>query len=222
MRVTRLGGLEDAGSRGYIQAEYAAMLTRLTNKHHWTSRYRRLVMEHSNESGFLGVVSERLIRAGELSYGGEYTATGQMTPQSLFGLLSTVVSYGDILSVHALTAGTVQVDIRIPLTHKQVLKSPQRDHWLEAEAAEMESFRVNQVLEPCWVPQDRKALRTKWVYTAKYDTQGALKKYKARLVARGYEQIFGVDFDETFSPVTRLTSLRLLFALSAQLGLVTH
>jgi len=222
MRVTRFGGLQDAGPRGYIQAEYAAMLTRITNKIHWTSRYRRLVMEHSDESGFLGVVSERMLREGELCSGGDQVVTGQITPQSLFGMLSTAVGYGDILSIHALTAGTVQVDIRIPLTHKQVLKSPQREHWLEAEAAEMESFRVNQVMEPCWVPKDRKALRTKWVYTAKYDTLGALKKYKARLVARGYEQIFGVDFDETFSPVTRLTSLRLLFALSAQLGLVTH
>jgi len=221
-RVTRLGKLVDAGSRGYIQAEYAAMLTRLTNNVHWTSRYRRLIMEHSEESGFLGVVSERMLREGEVCVDDSQTVTGQITPVSLFGMLSTAVSYGDILSVHALTAGTVQVDIRIPLTHKQVLKSPQKEHWLEAEAAEMESFRVNQVMEPCWIPKDRKALRTKWVYTAKYDTLGILKKYKARLVARGYEQIFGVDFDETFSPVTRLTSLRLLFALSAQLGLVTH
>jgi len=222
MRVSRLGGLENAGPIGFIQAEYAAMLTRVTNKVHWSSRYRRVVMEHSAESGFLGVLSERMIREGDVCSAGDYTATGQLTPKTLFAMLSTAVGYGDILSIHALTSSTVQVDIKIPLTHKQVLRSPQRDYWLAAELAEMDSFKVNKVMEPCWVPKGRKALRTKWVYTAKYDTNGLLKKYKARLVARGYEQIFGVDFDETFSPVTRLTSLRLLFALSAQLGLVTH
>jgi len=56
----------------------------------------------------------------------------------------------------------------------------------------------------------------------KYGASGELKSYKARLVACGYAQIFGVDFDETYSPVIRLNSLILLIAISALLGLIIH
>jgi len=56
----------------------------------------------------------------------------------------------------------------------------------------------------------------------KYGASGEPKSYKARLVACGNARIIGVDFDETYSPVISLTSLRLLFAISAQLGLIIH
>jgi len=221
-RVTRFGVLEDAGHQGWIQAEYAAMLTRAMSNRTWVSRYKRLTFGDTDKTHLLGVRTEKMIRRGEVVPETDLVVTDGMEKRTLYHLLSTAAEYGDILSVHALTANTVQVDIRVPTTHKQVLRSPQREHWLEAERAEMESFKENQVMVPCWVPNNKKALRTKWIYTAKYDLDGKLKKYKARLVARGFEQIFGVDFEETFSPVTRLTSLRLLLALSAQLGLVTH
>jgi len=221
-RVSQFNVLENAGDRGHIQAEYAAMLTRAMGQQPWTSKYRRLTFGDPDSSGVLGVRTERMIRLGEVVPETDLVVTDQMDRRTLFHLLSTAAGYGDILSVHALTASTVQVDIRVPSSHKQVLRSPQKEHWLAAERAEMDSFKENQVMVPCWVPSHKKALRTKWIYTAKYDVDGKLKKYKARLVARGFEQIFGIDFDETFSPVTRLTSLRLLLALSAQMGLYTH
>jgi len=56
----------------------------------------------------------------------------------------------------------------------------------------------------------------------KYGASEELKSYKAALVVRGYAQIFGVEFAATYSPVIILTSLRLLFAISAQLGLIVH
>ena len=65
-------------------------------------------------------------------------------------------------------------------------------------------------------------MKTKWVYKLKHGASGELKSYNVRLVACGYAQIFGVDFDETYSPVARLTSLRILFAISAQLRLRIH
>jgi hypothetical protein len=78
------------------------------------------------------------------------------------------------------------------------------------------------VLQPAQRPHGKKLLRTKWVYKIKYGAEGELSSYKVRLVACGYSQVFGVDFDETYSPVIRLTSMRLLFAISAQLGLKIH
>jgi len=222
VRVSRYGVLEDAGSFGNILADYAVQLTRMSDAQGWSSNYRRLTMSTSENSGFLGVVSNDCIRRGEVHAMDEALVLDESSRKRVLTALSIAAGYGDILSLYALSSGVVNVDIRVPTTHKQVLRSPHKVHWLAAEQAEMESFRENEVLEPSWLPPNRKALRTKWIYTVKYDTEGRVKKYKARLVARGYEQIFGVDFDETFSPVTRLTSLRLLFALSAQLGLVAH
>jgi hypothetical protein len=56
----------------------------------------------------------------------------------------------------------------------------------------------------------------KWVYKLKKDTKGAVVKYEARLVAKGYVQHQGVDYEEVFAPVARLETVRLLLALAAQ------
>lgn len=78
------------------------------------------------------------------------------------------------------------------------------------------------MLQPAVLPEGRKALKTKWVYKLKHGAMGEHKSYKVRLVACGYAQIFGIDFDETYSPVARLTCLRILFAIAAQLRLRIH
>ena len=56
----------------------------------------------------------------------------------------------------------------------------------------------------------------------KYRQDGSIDKFKARLVSRGYEQILSIDYDETFSPVVRLTSIRIILALSIHHNLVLH
>jgi hypothetical protein len=94
--------------------------------------------------------------------------------------------------------------------------------WIEAEKNEFEFIQSQKVLQPSQLPRGNKLLRTKWVYRVKYGASRKLKSYKGRLVVGGYAQLFGVDFDETYSPVVRLTSLRILFAISAQLGLMMH
>jgi hypothetical protein len=58
----------------------------------------------------------------------------------------------------------------------------------------------------------------KWVFKLKRDEAGAIVKHKARLVARGFVQQEGINFDDTFAPVARMKSVRLLFALVAQEG----
>src|SRR5690606_25365898 len=64
-------------------------------------------------------------------------------------------------------------------------------------------------------PTNRKIVDCKWVYKVKTDANGNLERYKARLVARGFTQVPGQDFDEIFSPVVRFDSMRLLLAISA-------
>ncbi len=72
------------------------------------------------------------------------------------------------------------------------------------------------------LPAGRKAVGSKWVYKVKTGADGSIERYKARLVARGFSQSYGTDYDETFSPVVRQESLRVLIALSVQYGLQLH
>src|ERR1700678_695283 len=72
------------------------------------------------------------------------------------------------------------------------------------------------------LPPNRKAITSKWVFCIKRDHNGKIVKHKARLVAKGFSQIPGIDFVETFAPVMRLETFRLLMALATKLGLLIH
>ena len=65
------------------------------------------------------------------------------------------------------------------------------------------------------LPRDRKPITCRWVFALKHDATGAIIKYKARLVARGFSQEYRIDYKETFAPVIRLDALRAMLALSA-------
>ena len=63
-------------------------------------------------------------------------------------------------------------------------------------------------------PIDANVVSCKWVYSLKYNPDGSIARYKARLVARGFSQAYGLDYHETFSPVARLSSIRVLFSIA--------
>lgn len=69
---------------------------------------------------------------------------------------------------------------------------------------------------PC--PSDANVVGTKWIFRNKTDEQGNVARNKARLVAQGYSQVEGIDYEETFAPVARLESVRLLLAVSCILN----
>jgi len=115
---------------------------------------------------------------------------------------------GDELVDFCLTTSLTLTGVLTPTTWKQAMQSPQKDFWLEAEQKEIEFITKKKVLQPAQLPRGNKLLKTKWVYKVRYGADGELKSYIVRLVACGYAQIFGVDFDETYSPGIRLTSLR--------------
>ena len=111
---------------------------------------------------------------------------------------------------------------REPTTFNEATACPERVKWEGTMGREMQSLKGNEVWELTSLPPGKGAIGCKWVYKVKTNSDGSLERYKARLVARGFDQRYGLDYDETFCPVVRLESLRTLIALSTQQGLELH
>lgn len=104
------------------------------------------------------------------------------------------------------------------LTVSEALNGPEGLQWRKAMDDELESFRENEVFELVDAPKGATIVQCRWVLKKKF-ISGSEVQYRARLVAKGFTQKHGIDYDETFSPVVRHSTLRLLFALSVKLGL---
>ena len=91
--------------------------------------------------------------------------------------------------------------------------------WKKAMDQEYQSQMDNHTWILTKLPPGKKALNCKWVFRTKRDASGKIVKQKARLVAKGCAQRKGVNYDETFSPVVRYSSIRYLLALAAELDL---
>ena len=95
------------------------------------------------------------------------------------------------------------------------MEGPESEKWLEAMKSEIGSMYDNKVWTLMEIPEGRKAVENKWIFKKKTDADGNVTVYKARLVANGFRQVHGIDYDETFSPVAMLKSIRVLLALAA-------
>ena len=102
-----------------------------------------------------------------------------------------------------------------PRTYREVLNSPDKHKWVAAMEEELESLNKLGVWEVVDKPSDRKPVGCKWVLRIKYNGDGKPVRYKARLVAKGYSQVDGLDYGDTFAPVTRLETIRLFLAMAA-------
>ncbi|KAJ9552766.1 hypothetical protein OSB04_016811 [Centaurea solstitialis] len=106
-------------------------------------------------------------------------------------------------------------DLNGPTSYGEAVSGSESEQWQEAMKAEMQSMYDNQVWELTDLPQHCRAVGRKWVFKKKTDMDGNVHTFKARLVAKGFTQTHGIDYDETFSPVAMLKSIRILMAISA-------
>ena len=102
-----------------------------------------------------------------------------------------------------------------PFTYSDALNSHDAAQWVEAMTEEIHSLRENKTWELVRLPDGRKAIQCKWVFKTKYLPNGDIDKFKARLVAKGYTQKAGIDYSETFSPVVKFETVRIVMAITA-------
>ena len=104
-----------------------------------------------------------------------------------------------------------------------VLQQPEPKHyaqaklyldWVKAMDHELTASEQNHTWILTSLPQGKKALTSKWVYKTKYKADGSVERHKARLVIRGFEQVKDKDYKHTFSPVAKLTTVRVFIALA--------
>lgn len=109
-----------------------------------------------------------------------------------------------------------------PVSYSQAINSKDSDKWIDAMNEELKSMDHNDVWDLVELPNDSKKVGCKWVFKTKRDAKGNIERFKARLVAKGFTQKEGIDYRETFSPVSKKDSLRIIMALVAHYDLELH
>ena len=106
--------------------------------------------------------------------------------------------------------------VPIPRSYREAVNDPiYGAQWQEACDNELNALAANGTWEPTVPPRGVSVVTCKWVFAIKYNLDGSIQKLKARVVARGFSQTFGIDYNETFAPTVRMDTLRVFFCLVA-------
>ncbi|RVW83945.1 Retrovirus-related Pol polyprotein from transposon TNT 1-94 [Vitis vinifera] len=108
----------------------------------------------------------------------------------------------------------VNQEVAIPNSVQEALADPR---WKAAMNEEMKSLQKNETWELVECPPGKKPVGCRWIYTVKYKADGSIERFKARLVAKGYTQTYGIDYTETFAPIAKINTIRVLLSLAANL-----
>jgi hypothetical protein len=113
------------------------------------------------------------------------------------------------------TKNTALISISDPGTIEEALEGENRSHWKEAIEDEMLAHAKNRTWTLTQLPKGKKTIKSKWVFKTKLKADGSIDRYKARLVAKGFTQKPGIYYQETFSPVVRYDSVRVIMSLAS-------
>lgn len=102
-----------------------------------------------------------------------------------------------------------------PQTYQAAINSRDSEKWKATMEDEMQSLYQNQVWTLANKPKNRSVIDNRWIFRVKQNVNGAVERYKARLVARGFSQQHGIDYEETFSPVVKFSSIRAILSIAA-------
>jgi len=111
------------------------------------------------------------------------------------------------------------LEVDEPTSFQEAVDSPNHKEWMDAMKDEMDSMARNKIWELVDPPPQWKSIGNKWVFKKKRRADGLIEKFEARLVAKGFTQIESIYHEETFSPMARFASIRLLLTLVAHLDL---
>ena len=106
-----------------------------------------------------------------------------------------------------------------PRTTQEALSGPQRHQWLRAMLEELHEYKRLRVYDLVRLPQGRRAIGTKMVHRIKLNEDGTVERFRSRLTALGYQQVAGVDYDQTYAPVARAKATRVALTVGAVLDM---
>lgn len=106
-----------------------------------------------------------------------------------------------------------------PECYEEAMEDEHKNQWIEAMQDEMKSLHENHTYEWVKFSKGMRALKNKWVFKVKVEDHNLKPRYKVRLVVRGFGQRKGIDFDEIFSHVVKMSSIRTVLGLAASLNL---
>ncbi|GJS92827.1 retrovirus-related pol polyprotein from transposon TNT 1-94 [Tanacetum coccineum] len=106
--------------------------------------------------------------------------------------------------------------------HAFISEALEDESWVDAMQEELLQFKIQKVWILVDLPYGKKAIRTKWVYRNKKDERGVVVRNKARLVAQGYRQEEGIDYDEVFALVARIEAIRIFLAFASYMGFIVY
>ncbi|UYV79912.1 hypothetical protein LAZ67_18001028, partial [Cordylochernes scorpioides] len=109
-----------------------------------------------------------------------------------------------------------------PKDAEEALSGRDSYFWKKAMEEEFDSLIENKTWELVDPPKNRNIIGTKWVFKTKCNSDGSVERHKARLVAKGYSQQYGIDYEETFAPVVRQSTIRMFLALAVEYNLILH
>lgn len=132
--------------------------------------------------------------------------------------IASFVSYGKLSLASRSMISTLDT-INVPKTIGEALN---HSGWRDAMIDEINALDHNNTWELVELPVGKKAIGCKWVFTVKVNPDGSMARLKARLVAKGYAQTYGVDYSKTFSPVAKVSSIRLFISLAATYDWTLH